>query len=88
MMQEVMGGHRASSEVLEFMSELFNAANREGDYCQTLLKLFEKTLRIRTAGVLLGRFERLTHARFIRLREQRVGRTGEQREIARRRSLR
>ncbi len=41
MMQEVMGGHRASSEVLEFMSELFNAANREGDYCQTLLKLFD-----------------------------------------------
>src|SRR5207244_6252808 len=40
-MQEVMGGHRASSEVLEFMSELFNAANREGDYCQTLLKLFD-----------------------------------------------
>src|SRR5207253_3813476 len=41
MMQEVMGGHRASSEVLESMSELFNAANREGDYCQTLLKLFD-----------------------------------------------
>jgi diguanylate cyclase (GGDEF)-like protein len=41
MMQDVMAGHRASSEVLEFMSELFNAANREGDYCQTLLKLFD-----------------------------------------------
>jgi diguanylate cyclase (GGDEF)-like protein len=27
--------------MLEFMSELFNAANREGDYCQTLLKLFD-----------------------------------------------
>ena len=23
------------------MSELFNASNREGDYCQTLLKLFD-----------------------------------------------
>src|SRR6266550_1512003 len=41
MMQDVMAGHRASSELLEFMSELFNAANREGDYCQTLLKLFD-----------------------------------------------
>jgi diguanylate cyclase (GGDEF)-like protein len=41
MMQDVMAGHRASSDVLEFMSELFNAANREGDYCQTLLKLFD-----------------------------------------------
>src|SRR5579863_9163441 len=27
--------------MLEFLSELFNAANREGDYCQTLLKLFD-----------------------------------------------
>src|SRR3954454_11011276 len=41
MMQELAGAHRASSHVLEFMSELFNAANREGDYCQTLLKLFD-----------------------------------------------
>jgi diguanylate cyclase (GGDEF)-like protein len=40
-MQEVAGKHRASTEMLEFLSELFNASNREGDYCQTLLKLFD-----------------------------------------------
>src|SRR5208337_3925819 len=27
--------------MLEFLSELFNASNREADYCQTLLKLFD-----------------------------------------------
>jgi diguanylate cyclase (GGDEF)-like protein len=27
--------------MLEFMGEQFNASNREGDYCQTLLKLFD-----------------------------------------------
>jgi diguanylate cyclase (GGDEF)-like protein len=41
LMQEITGAHRASSDVLEFMSELFNANNREADYCQTLLKLFD-----------------------------------------------
>ncbi|HEY7098778.1 MAG TPA: CDC27 family protein [Terriglobales bacterium] len=41
MMQELAGAHRASPDVLEFMSELFNSSNREGDYCQTLLKLFD-----------------------------------------------
>jgi diguanylate cyclase (GGDEF)-like protein len=41
MMQEVVAGHRASPDVLEFLSELFNGSNREGDYCQTLLKLFD-----------------------------------------------
>ena len=41
MMQELSGAHRASPDVLEFMSELFNSSNREGDYCQTLLKLFD-----------------------------------------------
>jgi diguanylate cyclase (GGDEF)-like protein len=40
-MQEVTAARRASSEMLEFLSELFNGANREGDYCQTLLKLFD-----------------------------------------------
>jgi diguanylate cyclase (GGDEF)-like protein len=40
-MQELAGKHRASTEMLEFLSELFNASNREGDYCQTLLKLFD-----------------------------------------------
>jgi len=41
MMQDVVASHRASPEILEFLSELFNASNREGDYCQTLLKLFD-----------------------------------------------
>jgi diguanylate cyclase (GGDEF)-like protein len=41
MMQEVVAAHRASPDVLEFLSELFNGSNREGDYCQTLLKLFD-----------------------------------------------
>src|SRR3989442_4963274 len=41
MMQEVASKHRSSPEFLEFMSELFNASNREGDYSQTLLKLFD-----------------------------------------------
>jgi tetratricopeptide (TPR) repeat protein/GGDEF domain-containing protein len=41
MMQEVAGKHRSSPEFLEFMSELFNASNREGDYSSTLLKLFD-----------------------------------------------
>ena len=41
MMQEVVAKHRGSPDLLEFMSELFNASNREGDYCQTLLKLFD-----------------------------------------------
>ncbi len=40
-MQELTAARRASPEMLEFMGELFNAANREGDYCQTLLKLFD-----------------------------------------------
>ena len=34
-MQEIISARRASPEMLEFLSELFNAANREGDYCQT-----------------------------------------------------
>jgi diguanylate cyclase (GGDEF)-like protein len=41
MMQDLVASHRASPDVLEFMSELFNASNREGDYSQTLLKLFD-----------------------------------------------
>ncbi len=40
-MQEVASTRRTSPEMLEFLSELFNASNREGDYCQTLLKLFD-----------------------------------------------
>jgi diguanylate cyclase (GGDEF)-like protein len=41
MMQDLVGQHRASPEMLEFLSELFNSSNRESDYCQTLLKLFD-----------------------------------------------
>ena len=41
MLQDVVAKHRGSPDLLEFMSELFNSANREGDYCQTLLKLFD-----------------------------------------------
>jgi len=41
MMQEITSKNRSSAEMLEFMSEQFNAANRENDYCQTLLKLFD-----------------------------------------------
>jgi diguanylate cyclase (GGDEF)-like protein len=40
-MQDIASTRRASPVMLEFLSELFNAANREGDYCQTLLKLFD-----------------------------------------------
>jgi len=41
LMQDIIAAHRASPEMLEFMSDQFNASNREGDYCQTLLKLFD-----------------------------------------------
>jgi GGDEF domain-containing protein/tetratricopeptide (TPR) repeat protein len=41
MMQEVTAKHRPSTEMLEFMSGQYNAANRETDYSQTLLKLFD-----------------------------------------------
>ena len=40
-MQEIAATRKSSSGMLEFLSELFNACNREGDYCQTLLKLFD-----------------------------------------------
>ena len=40
-MQDITGAHRASPQILEFLSELYNASNRENDYCQTLLKLFD-----------------------------------------------
>src|SRR5205085_724317 len=40
-MQEVAASHRASTELLEFLAELFNASNRESDYAQVLLKLFD-----------------------------------------------
>ena len=40
-MQDLTVERKSSSAMLEFLSELFNAANREGDYSQTLLKLFD-----------------------------------------------
>ncbi len=40
-MEDVTGSRRASSQMLEFLSELYNSSNRENDYCQTLLKLFD-----------------------------------------------
>ncbi len=40
-MQDIVSARRPSSLMLEFLSELYNAANREGDYSQTLLKLFD-----------------------------------------------
>ncbi len=40
-LQELMASHRPSPEMLEFLAELFNASNREGDYAQTLLRLFD-----------------------------------------------
>jgi len=41
MMQDIVAGHRPSVEMLEFLAEQFNTANREADYCTTLLKLFD-----------------------------------------------
>jgi diguanylate cyclase (GGDEF)-like protein len=40
-MEDVTGARKPSSQMLEFLSELYNASNRENDYCQTLLKLFD-----------------------------------------------
>ena len=39
--QEVVSGHRPCTEMLEFLAELYNASNRESDYAQALLKLFD-----------------------------------------------
>jgi|HubBroStandDraft_1064217.scaffolds.fasta_scaffold00323_2 diguanylate cyclase (GGDEF)-like protein len=40
-MQELLASHRPSAEMLEFLAELFNASNRETDYAQALVKLFD-----------------------------------------------
>jgi diguanylate cyclase (GGDEF)-like protein len=40
-MQQLVNKHRPAAELLEFMGELFNSSNREADYSQTLLKLFD-----------------------------------------------
>jgi diguanylate cyclase (GGDEF)-like protein len=57
-MQDLTSGHRSSPEMLEFLSELFNSSNRENDYCQTLLKLFDlyvSTGNFQKAGECLDR---------------------------------
>jgi len=57
-MQDLVAGHRSSPEMLEFLSELFNSSNRENDYCQTLLKLFDlyvSTGNFQKAGECLDR---------------------------------
>ena len=41
MMQDIVAGHRGSVDMLEFLAEQFNSANRESDYCATLLRLFD-----------------------------------------------
>jgi diguanylate cyclase (GGDEF)-like protein len=40
-MEDITASRGASSLMLEFLSELYNASNRESDYCTTLLKLFD-----------------------------------------------
>ena len=40
-MEDITTSRGASSQMLEFLSELYNASNRENDYCTTLLKLFD-----------------------------------------------
>jgi len=41
MMQDIVAGHRPSLDMLEFLADQFNTANRESDYCETLLRLFD-----------------------------------------------
>ena len=41
MMQDIANGHRPSAEMLEFLADQFNGANRESEYCATLLRLFD-----------------------------------------------
>ena len=40
-MEDITSARKPSSEMLEFLSELYNSSNRESDYCSTLLKLFD-----------------------------------------------
>ena len=40
-MQELVAKHRPSTQMLEFLAELFNSSNRETDYAQALGKLFD-----------------------------------------------
>jgi tetratricopeptide (TPR) repeat protein/GGDEF domain-containing protein len=57
-MQELVSRHRSSADLLEFLVELYNSSNRETDYCQTLLRLFDlyhKTGNFAKAGECLDR---------------------------------
>jgi len=57
-MQDLVSRHRSSAELLEFLVELYNSSNRETDYCQTLLRLFDlyhKTGNFAKAGECLDR---------------------------------
>jgi diguanylate cyclase (GGDEF)-like protein len=40
-MKELADSHRPQVQFLEYMVELYNSSNREHDYCDALLKLFE-----------------------------------------------
>jgi diguanylate cyclase (GGDEF)-like protein len=40
-LKDIVDRHKASPEFLEYMVRLFNSANREQDYCATLIKLFD-----------------------------------------------
>ena len=57
-MQDLVSRHRSSADLLEFLVELYNSSNRETDYCQTLLRLFDlyqKTGNFIKAGECLDR---------------------------------
>ncbi len=41
LLKEVSDPHQPSIDFLEYLVELYNSANREHDYCETLTKLFE-----------------------------------------------
>ena len=41
LMKDILDKHKVELDFLEYMVEVYNAANREHDYCATLLKLFE-----------------------------------------------
>ena len=57
-MQDLVARHRSSADLLEFLVELYNSSNRETDYCQTLIRLFDlyyKTANYTKAGECLDR---------------------------------
>ena len=41
LMKDLVEKHPSSSALLEYLVELFNSSNRENEYCQTLIKLYE-----------------------------------------------